>query len=431
MLVRSVYPEIVVNLKGATYQFKDYLCEIPDGQALQLLNTNNMYSLAKIEGGQVFKPFNGATWTKNKKIIWDGPLCFANGYGKSSMEMIKALNKVSDLYTVCDKWCGNSDEYIDDDLRKLVNKTPSEVDSYYIKYYPGSAMSPRIAEREIGFTMFECTRIPDGGKEGKYPNWVTNLNNMERVFCPSQDNKKYFIESGVTRDITVIPLGVNPDRLPEVKFIDDGNFVFGTMGTLTYRKGTDVLVKAFEKAFPKEQYPNVQLYLKTQATGGGIVNGWFMEGYADDQRISLNMKIMPDDELHREFFSKINCFVFPTRGEGFGLPPMEAMACGIPTICTNWSGTGDFLTNKNSYPLSYKMGDMPNGDWRGYPLEFRAEGQRWAEPNEEELVELMKHVYEHRDEAYAKGKVARKFILGNYTWADTARKIVEALDKKF
>ena len=38
-------------------------------------------------------------------------------------------------------------------------------------------------------------------------------------------------------------------------------------------------------------------------------------------------------------------------GEGWGLPIIEAMAMGLPTIATNWSGQVDFMRADNAYPL--------------------------------------------------------------------------------
>ena len=49
-----------------------------------------------------------------------------------------------------------------------------------------------------------------------------------------------------------------------------------------------------------------------------------------------------DDELV-DLYSSFNCFVFPSWIEGFGLPPLEAMACGIPVICTRCGGVDDFI----------------------------------------------------------------------------------------
>ena len=62
-----------------------------------------------------------------------------------------------------------------------------------------------------------------------------------------------------------------------------------------------------------------------------------------------------EDEISREemrmLYSISNAFVLPTRGEGWGLPAMEAMAMELPAIITNYSGPATFVTPENGYPI--------------------------------------------------------------------------------
>lgn len=58
------------------------------------------------------------------------------------------------------------------------------------------------------------------------------------------------------------------------------------------------------------------------------------------------------DEIEMpRLYAAADAFVLPTRGEGWGLPIMEAMAMGLPTIATNWSGPSEFMTEENSFPV--------------------------------------------------------------------------------
>lgn len=51
-------------------------------------------------------------------------------------------------------------------------------------------------------------------------------------------------------------------------------------------------------------------------------------------------------------YAAADCFVLPSRGEGWGRPHVEAMSMGLPIIATNWSGPTAYMTEMNSYPLA-------------------------------------------------------------------------------
>jgi glycosyltransferase involved in cell wall biosynthesis len=101
-----------------------------------------------------------------------------------------------------------------------------------------------------------------------------------------------------------------------------------------------------------------------------------------------------------------DCFVLPTRGEGWCRPCVEAMSMALPTIVTDWSGPSEFLTPKNSYPLKIEgMDEILDGAFRGH---------KWARPDVNHLQELMIEVYSHRDEAVQRGVKAREDMVTKY-----------------
>ena len=107
------------------------------------------------------------------------------------------------------------------------------------------------------------------------------------------------------------------------------------------------------------------------------------------------------------------------------------MMTGLPTICTQFSGCSEFIQKDVSYPLGYKLVDVPIGDWRGYPPELQANGQQWAEPDFDQLCDYMKHVYENRDKSDTMGKKARKFALKNFSSDLAADRLIDYLNEKF
>jgi len=105
-------------------------------------------------------------------------------------------------------------------------------------------------------------------------------------------------------------------------------------GSFDQRKNHANLIKAFALV-PKKQRENYQLVI--------VGNGW--EGIYKDLREVGNrsglsqddllfLGRIADDELLR-LLNICDLFVFPSIAEGFGLPVLEAMSCGIPTICSD------------------------------------------------------------------------------------------------
>ena len=103
------------------------------------------------------------------------------------------------------------------------------------------------------------------------------------------------------------------------------------------------------------------------------------------------------------------------------MPLLEAMACGLPVIATEWGGHTSFMHEGSAYPLRVA---------KLVPAEAKCPyyaGFRWAQPDQDHLVHLMRHVYECRDESVARGLAASEEVLARWTWRQAARGIKERL----
>ncbi len=103
------------------------------------------------------------------------------------------------------------------------------------------------------------------------------------------------------------------------------------VGTLEPRKNLPVLVRAFREVL-RETGSRLQLVIAGQ-------KGWLTDDlFALVKESGLTESVhftgyVSDDEL-RALYSSCKAFVYPSLYEGFGLPPLEAMACGAPVIAS-------------------------------------------------------------------------------------------------
>jgi len=116
-------------------------------------------------------------------------------------------------------------------------------------------------------------------------------------------------------------------------------------------------------------------------------------------------------------YTACDCFVHPFRGEGFGLPIVEAMACGLPVIVTGAGPALDYANEETAYLIPAERGRF--AECRVGEIETI--GRPWLfEPDVDLLVELLKRLAGDRAEARAKGMAASAHIREHSTWDHTA-----------
>jgi len=350
----------------------------------------------------------------NKKlgINFISPYIAADGYGQAGCQILLGLDKLGwDIYPV-HVWAQYTNEdYLPARALELCERDfiPQDICLYFCP--PMADIGPRGGRADqiiINFTMFETTKIPDS--------WPKRLNSIHEVWNPSQWGKDVFKQCGVTTNIEVVNLGVEDDRVKWVER-DKKPFVYLWMANNSNdnRKNINMVISAWMELFGNKPDFPVELWIKSRL---GHNRGW-----PKDDRVAIFAGEC-DNALMQTIMGKANCFVFPSRGEGWGSPPLEAMATGCPTIITDWSGMTEYVNDDICYPLKIKgLVKIPRntGD---YPIQFFGQDVgSWAEPDYEHLKELMFHIYNNYDEALEKGREAYEVILEKYTYTKVCQKI--------
>lgn len=257
--------------------------------------------------------------------------------------------------------------------------------------------------RQWGISMYESTRIPEG--------WAANIaTHLERLIVPCEWNAEVFRANGVPGrvPIDVVGEGIDPAEFPYIPRQNRSRpFTFLALGDRGMRKGDDLVWSAFFKAFdPKKE--DVRLVVKARAGNHAAL---------DLTRNPKWLSLWREDVASMaDVYHQADCFVLPTRGEGWGLPAREAAATGLPVIATRFGGTAVHIDHWG-IPIDQ------------YTLQPSVLGGEWAEPDLDELIARMRWVYDHQDEALEIGKRASAWLHANETWEHAARQLLDLVER--
>lgn len=387
---------------GQFIQFSNYQANVPASIAYRMSRISNFTEQEFEIPKQSLVPYDPDSWHKDKRVIWSSNIASASGFGSVTEHVLLALlrNKIKvqnpgsisgDIF--------QGGEFVNKEVEKSLYKI-IEPDCLEIQYCQPQSLRFDIIQRIWTYAMFETTHTPRS--------WIKKLNGVERILVPSSWLIESWHEQGVTVPISVFHHGIDPKIYSYMdRPIDRDKYTFLQFGELDRRKGTDIVFKAFADEF-KEQ-DDVQLVLKTNKPG--IVDVPLEYPGLVIIRSPLSKKQMI------QLMFDADCFVFPTRGEGFGLTPLEAMATGLPTIITGWSGPADFADPDDTMIVSHTMKRAYQFDII-YKTSFEEDENSgdWAEPSYEEVRHYMRWCYENREKAKEKGKKAAERIAKDWTW---------------
>jgi len=344
------------------------------------------------------------------QITWKGPVKPASGIGIAGREYVRALRRLGVRVTVGGK--GNP----------ITGKSPNRRRVLVYHYSPGTLnvrKERKHFETIIVNTVWETTRIPR--------RWVGPVNAADAVCVPSSHNQRALRNSGVRIPIYVVPHGVHagvfrPAKKAWPSKASKTKFTFVSVFGFQHRKNPEALLRAYWEEFSDAD--NVRLIIKTNGYAPYENRGWILSRIrAYKARLGLRKRTAPvrivtgrlSTGAMRHLYAKGHAFVLPTRGEGVGLPFLEAMAAGLPVIATGWGGHMDFLNKGNAFLVGYRLQPPAMSMHRAISRPFRhlfaESGQLWAEADIGSLRRQMRLAYRNPRLCRRKGMRARRDAL--------------------
>lgn len=257
----------------------------------------------------------------------------------------------------------------------------------------------------IGYFYWETIDFPKS--------WIPYILKLDEFWSPCDLVTKNLIKIGFSGKILSVPtpiienycdknfgLGSNKDGFYNKKFM------FYSIFDWNYRKGYDVLFESYFSEFSSE---NVGLFVKTMAR-----NRQEDRAIIDEiKKIKMSVPgekpsvFVSTDRLDYDHIlaihKKMDCFVLPHRGEGWGIPIHEAMAHYNPIITTKFGGITDYLSEKSAYLIDYSMTEVKNmGRWNDLYSD-----KMWAEPSKKSLMANMRTAFLDSEDFYKKRLMSR------------------------
>jgi len=382
-----------------------------------------------------------------KNVVIRAPLLSQSGYGVHSRQIIKYLFSKNDFNVTSQivNW-GNTPWLLNHDaeeglIGKILNASVSDTATFDISFQIQlpNEWDPKLAKFNIGVTALVET-------DKCNPAWIRKINNMDLVIVPSQFVKKTIYDTGidVTTKIIVIGESYHESIDNEIQHIDlniDTKFNFLVFGQFTGfkpetdRKNLFNTIKWLCEEFKDNS--DVGIVFKTNSGRSTKIDKAIttniIRKLIKEVRVGQYPKIhvlhgnMTPSEIAAVYKNKkINAIVSATRGEGFGLPLLEAAASSLPVVATNWSGHLDFLNLGSFIKLDYELKEV---DKRKIDNNIFVNGLKWAEVNEQDFKNKVKNFYKNRKGIKSKSNKLSEKIKQKYSFSAISKQYDNLIQK--
>ena len=358
-------------------------------------------------------------------LVWTGSLFDPYGYADEARAYLIALDRAGRPAAARDVRFTNDRVRLPSAHQRAVDaalgRTPGGAFALVHHRIPGPGQPLHAEGPDIARTMFETSSVPRA--------WLPRLLEVDEVWVPCDFNLETFQRGGMPADrLRVLPETIDFDLFDRERtepLVAQGahGFTFLTNFDFTDRKGWDVLLDAWCDAFSADDdvclvlkclglhVPEPEIRARIDAHLAGRPSA----------PIVLDTRFLPAADMPR-LYAGADAFVLASRGEGWGRPWMEAMAMGLPTIGSRWSGTTMFMDDANSWLIDGEVVDVAESAQSHTPF-YR--GHQWFHPDREALAAALVEVRRGGAEVEARAASARDGLLRRFGPEPIAARIAE------
>ena len=366
------------------------------------------------------------------KLNFIGNILGSTGYDAHSRQLVNALYELNPEIHLRTNIAPNQYNLLNDaEMNMISNEFDRKAPTIAISLPHYWRLVRNEAENFIGFLVWEGDAIPSfwlpylKDKEVKQI-WVPSLHTKNAIKRTIERNGEtledypeiYTVSHGVNLNLFKKDSQKSPER-ELFTFIMNKGWAKG----INDRGGIQFGLKAYLEEFTSKD--KVEMIVKINPSycpaGWNIteeINKLNIQN-PDKPRLKISTDLI-DFKLIPNLYKSGDVFVSSTMGEGFNLPGLEAMACGLPNIQTGFGGQTDYMTEHNSWYVDFDL--VPAPEDKMY------EEVKWAKPDLKDLRKKLRYAFNNPKEVKEKSKNAEETSF-NWSWRNSARKALEHLKK--
>lgn len=361
---------------------------------------------------------------------WWCPLSMVDGYGRHALSLFKGFQGLGcepilrDVGWIDKLFLGS---YFEAERYKGMYRVPSKIGAVMSLPYDDHVHNHQSIHK-IVITQFETSRIPE--------KHIQNVNLCDHLIVTSHYQPKVWRRSGCRIPISVMTPGVDTDEFGYQERVPDGKFKVLLLGAITERKNPLGAIRIFQQA--SDGRHDWRLTIKTRKTDA---ISKISQVAIRDSRINIEVGDSHPD-LIKQYYYTHDCLLWPSKGEGVGLPPLEAMSTGMELVCSANSGMLDYVNDAHCYSIKtshMEPADGPGGFSHdtigkdgnvvpGYVEMFGAVGEWWV-PDEDHAIKQLRRCFDHWAQGSGKGRLGAEYVRKYHTLASQASSVLKILMK--